>query len=48
MKNWIHQQEGESVADYALRVTNDGRSIAILFVVGWALIIGGLAFTGCQ
>jgi hypothetical protein len=48
MKSWIYQRDGESVADYALRVTNDGRMIAILFVVGWLAIIGGFVLTGCQ
>jgi hypothetical protein len=48
MKPWIHQREDESAADYALRVTNDGRMICILFVVGALTIIGGLIITGCQ
>lgn len=34
--------DDESVPDYALRVTNDGRAICLLVAVGFILIIIGL------
>lgn len=40
--HWARMNPDESPADYALRVTNDGRIIATLAIVGAILIIAGL------
>ena len=39
---WARMNDDESAVDYTLRVTNDGRTITLLVVVGFILIITGL------
>lgn len=41
----LAMQRGEGAADYALRVVNDGRNIALLCVVGAGVILWGLWYT---
>lgn len=42
IKRWINMRTDESITDYALRVTNDGRVIAIWFVIASAIIAFGI------
>lgn len=50
LTRWDHlkQQDGETNAEFAIRVANDGKVICLWFAIGTIIVIAGLAYVGCK